>query len=249
MLSGGVACQPQSQDQLVLTDGRFGEWEGVAPAIVDPVDAPAGSAVDFGALQIQDDPDFLHMTLETGSDVNAQSMQGTVHLVFDADGDESTGDSVMGMLGVDAVLQLSRGDAARPGGWGAGVGVRLGGPEGLGDVESAYTVGALISPTYAASRFEIRVRRHNGPEGKRLFQRSSLRLRAVFEHGGDVLDDTPIATYALRTQTRVERATPPVVELQKSDSAFRVVVWNVASNRFRDRPDAFRRLTPAAYSS
>jgi endonuclease/exonuclease/phosphatase family metal-dependent hydrolase len=217
----------------------------VVPAIPDPIDAPAGSAVDLGAIRIQDDPDYLHLTLETGRDVNAQSMRGTVHLVFDADGDEATGDSLFGMAGVDADVLLSRTDNPSPDGFGAGVGVRLLGRAGLGDVESGYRVGALIAPTYSASHFEIRIRRDNGPRGPTLFGGAAMRMRAVFDENGAVLDHTDVAAYSMRSPVRSKPVVPPVTDIGQQDGTFRVTAWNVAFTNFLDRPDVFRRILAA----
>ena len=63
VLVGLVACSPPSPP--VWTDGDFGDWDGVAPLVVDPAgDVPAGSPVDLRAIAAQDDPRFLHFLID-----------------------------------------------------------------------------------------------------------------------------------------------------------------------------------------
>jgi len=248
VLVGLVACSPPSPP--VWTDGDFGDWDGVAPLVVDPAgDVPAGSPVDLRAIAAQDDPRFLHFLIDLRDTVTAQGMPGSVELVLDADGDSGTGGSYGGVNGADLVVILTRqADPARDV-HGAGVGIRRIGQSGPGDVESAGGVGLVVSPTHSSDRFEVRVDRGAvaGGAGQLLAvgPGTSIVGRLRYLRAGALVDESPLFTHRLAT---VAGEPPPLLDadaLARSPGAFRVVAWNVSDSSFHTYADAFQRVAGA----
>jgi len=124
-LTAGCAVDPPAPKATVWTDGDFDDWEGVTPAVLDPIgDVPAGSPVDIGGIAVQDDPRFLHFLIDLGHTVTVQGLRGSVELVLDVDADAVPGaggpyGGVEGAVGAAfaAVLQLQRGAVEAGGAW------------------------------------------------------------------------------------------------------------------------------------
>jgi hypothetical protein len=241
------ACSPaDSQVPRILTDGRFDEWGDVPPVIVDPADAPPDAAVDLRSALAADDPDFLHLALDVGRRVNAQSMRGTIRVLIDADGRPDTGAAVMQLKGVDLVVELSRMDAPRPGGYGAGVGIRGAEAGELGPLRRGYDADVVVAPTYSAPRFEMRVRRGVAIDGgPALLRGDSIVLQIVFTDVTGVRDSTTTGAYHFRTRVRAEPSRLEPVDLSKADGSVRIVQWNVASTDLGEGADRYRRVLAA----
>lgn len=260
----GPAGDPDPPVPVVWTDGVFEDWASAAPAVVDPAgDVPPGSPVDLGAVFVLDDARFIHLLIDLGDTVTAQGMPGTVEIVLDADGDAGTGGSHGGVAGADLVIVLSRQDDPAADVHGAGVGVRRIGEGGAGGIESASTVGLLLSPTHSSDRFEVRLDRL-GIRRDRLAERSDA-AGAVDEPGasppggagkvlsgrlrylrfGAVVDQTPVFTQTLSTEPG---EAPPLLDgdaVARTPNTLRVVTWNVSDGNFRDHPETFRRVLAA----
>jgi Endonuclease/Exonuclease/phosphatase family len=244
---GVVGCVSRSQPApTIVTDGRFDEWRDVPVILQDSADAPPDAAVDLGAVQVVDDPRFLHLTVTLGRVVNAQAMRGTVRILFDADGKRGTGATLRGLRGTDFILELSRRDDPRRGAMGAGVGVRAVTRDAITPIRSGYLVDALVAPTHSATEFEIRIARGRQlDEGPPIFSGSSLRMRLVFEDARGIRDETRIVTYHMRTHVAESHSDSIHVDLNKAAGAFRVVQWNVADATIFASPDPFRRILAA----
>ena len=239
------ASQPPRNVPVVLLDGDLSDWDGVPDLLVDARDAAPASPVDVLSLRALDDPDWLYLLLALGGEVNLQAMRGTLHLVVDTDGDATTGGTALGMTGADMVLDLSprgEGDGAQP--YGAGFAVRGVVSAGPGTPRPAYDVGAAGLPTWAASRFEIRLSRRGADDGfGRLGDRVRLRLVAVSPEGHG--DETVAATYAFVTpvgSAPTEADLAPL--LTKAPGAVRVAQWNVSEGSFRN-PERHARVLAA----
>ena len=251
-LTAGCAADPPAPQPHVWTDGEFGDWEGVAPLVVDPMgDAPAGSPVDLGGMAVQDDPRFLHFLIDLGHPVTVQGLRGSVELVLDVDGGAppGTGGAYGGVEGADLVVVLTRQAEPEQDRHGAGVGVRSVGPGGPGEVEPASRVGLLVSPTHSSDRFEVRLDRAAVAEATGAWRWAEPggvvagRLRYV--RAGDVVDETPVFRHSLTTAQGGE---PPLLDAEavaKVPGTLRVVTWNVSSMSFRNNQDAFRRVVAA----
>ena len=263
-----AACSPGGDSgppvPVVWTDGVFEEWVGVAPAVVDLAgDVPPGSPVDLGAVFMRDDPRFVHLLIDLGDTVTVQGMPGTVEIVLDADGDAGTGESHGGVAGADLAIVLSRQEDPAADVHGAGVGVRWIDEGGADEIDSAPTVGLLVSPTHSSDRFEVRLDRlgmrrdrfaERSDEAGAVYERAArpavgagrvLSGRLRYLRAGAVVDETPVFTHKLATEPG---EAPPLLDgdaVARTPNTLRVVTWNVSDGNFRDHPEPFRRVLAA----
>ena len=241
-VAGCAAGDDPSRFPPIRTDGSFDDWAGVPAAVFDPRgDAPGGSPVDLGAVSVRDDPRFFHLLIYLGDTVTVQGMPGTVEIVLDADGDSGTGGSYGGVDGADLVVVLSRRSDPMADRHGAGVGALRVGVDGPGEVESAGTVGLLVSPTHSSDRFEVRLER--GAVAAEAGEVVAGRLRYV--RAGMLVVETPVFRHSVMTAAG---AAPPLLAadaVARTRGVLRVVTWNVSDGNFRDRPEAFRRVLAA----
>ena len=226
----------------ILLDGRFSEWSGAATVIEDPADA-LGSAIDIGTVLGLDEPGWLYLSLDLGNEVNAQSLPGTLELLFDTDADESTGGAIRSMDGVDLVLEISQTEDPLVPGRGSGFALRRVGAGGVKGPTVRYALGVTAAPSWAASRIEVRISRRGG-EGLPAFG-SDLRLMAVYSLEGSLEDETEVGAYAFRTAAGALRRTSAGVRLAKPEGSLRVAQWNVASESFLENADGFARVLAA----
>ncbi|HEX6037466.1 endonuclease/exonuclease/phosphatase family protein [Longimicrobium sp.] len=230
-LAFGIAGRASAQDSThVVLDGRFDEWEGVAPVLQDPADGRAPYP-DILAVQARADVDagFLNLTLR--EPVVLQSLPAPMLLLVDFGG--PMGGEVHGMRGVDAVLEFSGG---RPG---AGVWLRRIDGEGRVDtLVSANETEMMIAPSHVSRRFEIRLRR-GGP----LNIGGQIRFRfVVLDSAGGVADETEAFTadFSSIVMPPLEPGggfTDPLARAPGTD--LRVVSWNVGRETMFRQPDAF----------
>lgn len=170
---------PSPTPLAVLPDGELGEWEGLAPAWVDPSGDAAPGRLDLGELHIADDGEALFLALDVRRETILQDgpdePAGTdLTLFLDQDADAATGLPV-GEMGAEVEVRFGRREVLL---------------HGQGDEPEVLTPGAFgvqTLPTHSATRFEIRLplpRSH----------RSSLRL--VLRDGtGDRLSDAGFVLY------------------------------------------------------
>lgn len=246
----GGAADPVPPAGVVWTDGTFDDWGGVPAAVTDPSgDTPPGSPVDLGEVFIRDDPRFVHFLIDLGDTVTAQGMPGSVEVVLDVDADPGTGGVYGGVEGADLAVVLSRQWDPAADAHGAGVGVRRIGGRGPHDIESASSVGLLVSPTHSSDRFEVRLDRLRMEDGRfaQRFARAGTRLtgRLRYVRGGALVDETPMFTHTL---VMAPGEPPPLVgadAVARTPDALRVVTWNVSDGNFRDHEEAFGRVLAA----
>ncbi len=212
----------------IVLDGSFEDWLRVSPSLTDASDA-ADAAVDFTAIRIAHDDRFVYLQIDLARPVNLLSVEGTVRVLFDADGNPATGRAEYGLAGVDLRLDLSPypNEGAR---------VVTGAGEAAPDA-----VGLLLAPTYSSRRFELRLNRAARFRGPR------LRCKLVFTDAANaVRDETNTIQYRLRPASRgapAAGATDPL--LRSAGAAFRVLSWNVAGTAMLNRPEPFRRILAA----
>ncbi len=269
---GPVACGSVDTDPI-WTDGAFGDWTHALPQPEDPIgDALEGSAVDLGAVLVQDDPNYLHLLLDVGRVVTIQGMRGLVEVILNADGDLGTGARWGDVEGADLVAVLSRpvdtnawsaghiADTIAQELHGAGVAIRRIGTGGAGDLESADQVGLLLAPTHSSDRFEVRLSRigaapaaHGDADttGTRAGALPPAAAGAVITgqvrhlRHNTVLDETPVFRHVLAASPGNP---PPLLDIQavrKDAGTFRVVAWNVSDGNFRQERAAFQRILRA----
>lgn len=205
----------------VLPDGEFAEWQGLAPAWIDPTGDGAPGGLDLGALHLADDGEALFLALDVGRETILQNgpdePAGTdLTLLLDRDADPATG------------LRIGE---PRAEAMGADIEVRFGGKEvllhGSGDKPDLLTPGAFglqTLPTHSGSRFEIRLPLPRGGS-------PTLRL-ALRESGGDRLPDSGFVTY---TPSRTSLPPPKAIPLDRPPGTIRLLSLNL--NRRLDEED------------
>lgn len=218
-------------------DGQFTDWQSVGAPLLTRSVTVDGSAVQLDTLWATDDAAWMYLSFTVRDTITAQGLPGTLHLLIDADDDPITGGAVLGVVGIDAVLDLSRTNPGPPGTRGAGVSLRTSDADaqsqGLGEYRSAHDVGFVMLPTWSATRFELRLARAGAADGfAKLGQR--VRMQLVFADQGRILSQSDVARYAMRTRPGPDpfTRTTPVVPLRAAGSV-RVAQWNVAHERFR----------------
>ncbi|HEX2211849.1 MAG TPA: endonuclease/exonuclease/phosphatase family protein [Longimicrobium sp.] len=220
----------------VVLDGLFGEWEGFAPAVLDPADAPAPYA-DVRAVRVRHDEAGLYLDLSLEREVSLQGLPGTLVLMLDWTSPDE-GWEAHGMRGVDATLEFSP-TFPQGGGLRGGIGVRMmDSAGGRAELVTANVAGVITAPTHASERFEMRIAR-----GGVIPAELPMTARLVaLNRDGRVVDETE--TFAIHPGAPRPRPTPPgsgaADPLARAPGTdVRVVSWNVGREDLFRQPDAF----------
>jgi endonuclease/exonuclease/phosphatase family metal-dependent hydrolase len=237
-LAAGCSATAERLPRVFL-DGQFSEWADAVVVVEDGADAPL-SAVDIRSIRGLDDAAWLFLSMDLGREVNAQSMPGTLHLLVDGDDDEATGIAMNGMRGVDLVIDLSH---RRGAGRGVGFSMRAARPDGGMETFSSYALGVTVAPTWAASRFELRISRLGASETGPFAER--IRLKAVYMEGEDALDETAVGSYAFRTVAEEAVPEPTDAWSTGAEGSVRVAAWNVSGRSFTANAEGFARVLAA----
>jgi endonuclease/exonuclease/phosphatase family metal-dependent hydrolase len=225
LFAASALVLPLQTPPRIVIDGRFEDWSGVVARLNDPTDAP-DAAVDFGEVRVAHDERFIHLLIDFGRVVNVQRLEGTASLLLDADGDKRTGQSVSGMPGVDAVVEMTPADPGSRGRQGRGAGLRLTGAAGL---RSPYEIGLATGPTYSSRWFELRLQRRVELPGTAPFlagDRFAGRLEFT-DLDGRVRDTTDIFLHELSPVDPAPGGQPTDPLESPSPADLRVVTWNV----------------------
>jgi endonuclease/exonuclease/phosphatase family metal-dependent hydrolase len=227
----------------IVIDGRFDDWSSVPVAVVDPADAPE-AAIDFREVRVTHDDRFVHLLVDVERDVNIQHLGGTARLLLDTDGNVRTGETVGGLDGVDAVVELTPPDPEGRGRHGRGVGLRV---IGVTEPRNPYDIGFTFGPTHAARSFEMRMDRRAVVAGLPRFlvgRRFSARLEFT-DLRGDVADTTDPFTHELSPVDPVpgDQRSDPLTRPSRAD--LRIVSWNVNFGGLLRRPEPFGRILRA----
>ncbi|MDG2030452.1 MAG: endonuclease/exonuclease/phosphatase family protein [Phycisphaerales bacterium] len=216
VLITGLLVTPVAADQAAIDiDGRFADWSGITPAVVDPIgDVPPG-ALDIGRVWLADDPDRLAIRIEASAEF-ALADRDTLRILIDTDNDASTG-------------YLS-------GGFGAELYFDFGDLEGrfFATTTTNPSSGVQIwhsdfglqgQPTVTSDEFEIALARDATIEGTNLFNGSTIRIRLV-DDGGERIPDTSIGIeYELDAGTPPDMRDESIGRQQPTD--VRHISWNV----------------------
>ena len=231
---------------VVVVDGTPGEWEGGAPSwergatssFRTGMDAAPGVGVPHPlSLHVRSGAGFLYLLVELDRTVNLQSMEGTLRLLLDRDGDPSTGDSIGGMEGVDVLVDFSHrtGEEGEGNPAGQGIVARGAGEAGWRD---SYGEDLLYAPTHASDRFEIRLA---APAAENPLR---LRLLALDPAGGEVAA-TPVLTH-IQEGGGMARLRPGSEALIRAPGTeLRVLAWNVGDQGMMRTPEPFLRILSA----
>ncbi len=229
----------------IVIDGEFGDWGDVAVALDDPADA-SRAEVDFGELRVTHDDRFVYMLIDLQRTVNVQRLKGRIDILLDVDADQKTGRTVLGMPGVDLIVEFSPRDPRNPDRAGRGAAVAVPTDKGQRTQLSPYMIGLVSAPTYAGEFFELRMDRGTTLPGVRsLFSAASIRGRLVYlDRDGTVLDDTSVFAYDL---TPVEPVPSDFGDplARPAFTQLRVMTWNTGMDGLRTRPANFERILHA----
>ncbi len=233
----------------IVIDGRFDDWGGVQPTLIDPVDAP-GEPIDLRDIHVTSDGRFVHLLVDFGRMVNIQKLDVAVHLVLDVDGDRSTGQLTFGLSGADLDIILS--PDAPP-----GHGRRPGGVKLVSTIDPAndtlpeaqrlnpYDIGFTFGPTYASRRFEFRIERGAKLVGiPTMLAGRRVRGKLVCTDGrGRTIDESEVFDYVLAPLDANEQGLLADMPAQ-APGTLRIMSWNVDKSLF-DNPEPFVRVLKA----
>lgn len=242
LLNGRISTANAQEAQIVI-DGSFDDWKNLTPALIDPKDSP-NAEIDFGRITITDNGQFVHLLIELGRTVNIQKLDGSLHIIFDIDGKEDTGQLFQGLKGADIDIVLSPPDPKYPGRTMGGVRVNSLSKK-LTEL-TPYTIGFIFGPTYASNIFELRISRTlKSPSDAPLFSYKHLRFKIVYENPqSNQYDETTIIDYALTPITKsiiIQNQDP----LNKKIGSIRLVSWNTKDGSILKNPDPFIRCLNA----
>lgn len=229
-------------------EGEFHEWTGAA--LVEEVGDDANST-DIRRVWVQHDADWLYVRVELDQLLNIQEDNGLT-LFLDLDDNPNTGRSQGGSLGAHGVgAELEWTFGQRRGEWygptanGAG-----GGSAGIAMGHGA--IGLASAPTFAASEFEIALRRGARPAGAggpELLAAGSAAVRISmvdrpWESGGDAAPNSGMARYELGQALPTP---PPIRWARSTDADVRIASWNMFESGALDptRAPAFRDILRA----
>jgi endonuclease/exonuclease/phosphatase family metal-dependent hydrolase len=257
MLTAGLSClltlAPTSTEGIVI-DGRFDDWDDIAPTLVDPIDAPTAEA-DFGEIRIAHDDRYVHLLIELRRELNVQRLDGRIVLPLDVDGRVETGVTAHGLSGTDVIVTFSPRDPERPDRPGMGVG--LSSPLHMPDPGagipplSPYDVGIMLAPTYADDRIELRLDRFvRLPGSPPLFADQQFRGRLVlYDADDDVLDATEAFSHELEgdgADARDDQASSESDPLARpAGTELRIMSWNTRHGGLLLRRDGVLRVLRA----
>ncbi len=220
-----------------MLDGQFADWQAAGAPLATGSETRGGSAVQLDTLWATDDPRWVYLSFAVRDSITVQGLEGTLHVLLDTDDDSSTGRTMFGTAGIDAVIDLSRIDAGAASLRGAGASFRASdGPNasnGLGPHRNLHEIGLVVFPTWSATRFELRFARAGAADGlARLGSR--LRFQLVFEDRGTILSRTPVVRFAMGTPAGSDPLSRGANTIPlKERASVRVASWNVAEGRFR----------------
>ncbi len=215
--------------QRVAIDGGFADWDSLAVLATDPAGDAGSSGVDFTALQVDDDAEWLYVSFDTGVPL---LLQGTndIQLALDTDANPATGTP---MSGIGAELFWNFED-------------KYGGVV-LGSISQVWQsdVRLIIAPSMTSTRFELALRRGTVIDGKPLFPSDSIRIHLSDGIGDRLPDAGGGVLYTFRSS-----GVMPVVERlirTPEPGAIRLLTWNTLFNGLLDAPrqPAYTRILQA----
>ncbi|MBK8167895.1 MAG: endonuclease/exonuclease/phosphatase family protein [bacterium] len=199
----------------IQLDGFFDDWAEVQPLHVDP--AGDGSTVDFRAVSVVNDHEYLYLRFEVTGDVQPDEQQ-SLELYLDTDLNAATGTS-FGGIGAELVWRFgSRNGTYRPAG-------------------TSYTVyhdnvGLMIGPTVSSSQFEVALRRGITPAGGVPFLAGgAVRFILRDATSGDLCPNSGSLSYTITAGSDVA----PTLPLGRDNPAhLRLMTWNILQDGLWD---------------
>ncbi len=248
-LFAALALQPHPTRACddIIVDGRFEDWQNVAPILTDPSGDHAGSAVDFQRVWITNDDTFLYIRVEIGTVRNIQTVEGRVRFFFDLDRNPGTGWSINGIGSDFAILYPERAAVKQ-----------AAGTFYVSGIDHA-DISLESGPTVGSDQFEFRIARDAvfPDSGQPIFAQESFDILLEGWTIGEQNDecnyaagspieyapDSGAATYTFQTCQPRDTGFDPI---EKADSRYiRFVSYNVLWDGLFSRPDPFRRQLQA----
>ncbi len=231
----------ESSPPLIVIDGRFDDWGGVQPALIDPAKA-AGEAIELREVRLASDGRFVHLLVDFSKTVNIQKLDVAVHLVLDVDGNESTGRNTFGLNGADLDIILS--PPERPGG------VQLVSTYANAPPLNPYDIGFTFGPTYASRQFEFRIERGAKLAGIPTVMAGGRMQGTIVctDPKGNIIDQTAVFgsdLAPLRIAEQTTTAELPAKSPGAGAGALRLMSWNAANGSLFDQPEPFGRVLAA----
>ncbi len=192
----------------IQLDGYFGDWAEVVPSYTDALGD--GGTVDFGAVSVANDQDYLYIRFEVTGDVQPDEQQ-SMELYLDTDLDAATG-AAYGGIGAELY-------------WKFGLRNGVFRPSGTNYTVYHDNIGLQMGPTVSNHEFEIALRRSAVPAGgATLMAGGAVRFILRDATSGDKAPDSGSIGYTFTAGSDVA----PTLPLGRSNPAhIRVASWNV----------------------
>ncbi len=204
-----LAAAPAAAGLLpIYLDGWFDDWAGQAPVYTDA--SGDGGTVDWGAVWVANDQDYLYIRFETGGEVQPDEQQ-QMRLYLDADMNAGTGAS-FGGIGAELVWEF---------------GFRDGNNGSLNHDD----IGLLMGPTVSSTEFEIALKRTASVFGGGMTDGSQVRFILRDADQGDLAPSSGSITYTLAAGSDA----PATLATARADAGhIRLATWNVQNDGLFD---------------
>ena len=239
-------AQPHKSDRVIIDGATDEDWGATAHRVLRALNSgDTTAAAEITTVAERQDAHYVYLRIDLARAVSLYGLPGTVSLDFDADGNESTGAEIDSLRGTDFSIDLS---PTTNGKVSEGAALRIMRAGAVVKTRDTYALDFVMLPTYAASHVELRIARGRILDSARApgFAGHSYRAQiAVHDPSGAVRYRLPAFTAALTTldTTRTETKTDPLARAPSTQ--FRALIWNVANEGIRDRPERFRRIIAA----
>ena len=213
----GLALSTPARAELmpIQLDGYFDDWAEVTPLHTDP--AGDGGTVDFRAVAVANDQDFLYIRFEVTGNLQPDEQQ-SMELYLDTDLNAATG-TAFGGIGAELYWKF---------------GVRNGTYRPASTNYTVYhdNVGLMMGPTVSNNQFEIALRRGIVPAGGVAFLTgAAVRFILRDATSGDLAPNTGSLGYTFTAGSDVA----PTLALGRADpSHLRAMSWNILSDGLWD---------------
>ena len=215
---GLLATSLAAEQAPIVIDGRFEDWSGISPILIDPLEDVPSGALDIGRVWMADDPDYVYIRFEASAEFDIAD-GAPLRLLVDTDNQPSTG--------------------YRSEGFGAELFFDFDDLEGrfFDSTTTNEQSGTQIwhsdfgfqgQPTVTSPQFELALSRSTSINGVPLFSGSRLRIRFVGDGGERVPNDPQVIEYELDQGTAPPRRDEPLDRESASD--VRHLSWNVLND-------------------
>lgn len=248
---GGPCAPCNSMNPRIIADGFFDDWNGLPIAYTDASGDGGSNGIDFGQLQVFNDPEYLFLTFTTGVELNLQlsnlivnNMAGPeqqITIYLDTDDNASTG---LPINGVGAEFEYTFGAL------GGNYYNASGSPTPIVWDEIGTTIGVVSVPAISSTQFEIAINRNNAASGSPIFPNNSNNIKIVISDNtanGDMMPaQGQTIDYTFSSGTLGPLPNYSFSKLQASD--VRVMCYNTEFNSVIDslhETDAYKRIFAA----